>query len=338
MSSASSSSLILADYAQAATLINAAARILILTHVQPDGDAFGSMLGLGHVLGAAGKQVTFAADGGAPSSFAFLPGSDLIRDQIEGVQVDLVIVTDCGDERRAGELGQKARLLAVPWINLDHHRTNTAFADANVMDPAFVSSSECVLTLLDYLGLPLTKDSAQCLLCGMVTDTMCFRIDAVTAATFGIAQRLMAAGADLTVVVQNTVARMSTAALRLWGQVMPTVQIEGKVAWARITLEARKSVGYTETSDGGLVSVLLQADDAFIACVFREKDKQSVDVRLRAVPGFDVATIAAELGGGGHMLASGVTMQGTIDDVEAIVLPLLRKAASQGTPRYIVKP
>jgi phosphoesterase RecJ-like protein len=322
------------DWGKATDLLGAAQRVIILTHIAPDGDAIGSMLGLGHALRALGKQVVMAVDDGVPGALRFLPGADAIRATVDGVQADLVIATDCGDEKRTGKAGEQARRLSVCWINLDHHRTNTGFADANIMDPAFVSAAECVLRWLDYMNVALTPEVAQCLMCGVVTDTMCFRIDAVTSETFHIAQRLMAAGANLTLIVQNTVSRMATSTLKLWAQVMPTVQIDDHIVWARISLAARQQSGYTDSSDGGLVSLLLQADDAYVSCILREKEEKEVDVRFRAVPGFDVASVAAELGGGGHTLASGATLACTVDEAEARVLPLLKAAVRAGSPEY----
>src|SRR5439155_26387298 len=136
---------------------------------------------------------------------------------------------DCGDESRMGEVGKKARKLKKPLIDIDHHRSNTYFGDVNIVSPEAAAAAEVVLDLVDQLRLPLSKEVAQCLLTGLVTDTLCFRTDSTTAATLGKAQRLMEAGADLTNIVQHTVSRMSTNTLRLWAEVFPTIKIEDHV-------------------------------------------------------------------------------------------------------------
>jgi phosphoesterase RecJ-like protein len=322
------------DWDQAADLLASAARVIILAHVSPDGDAIGSMLGLGHALAGLGKQVTLAVDEGTPPYLAFLPGAASIRADLAGVAADLVIVVDCSDERRTGEVGKAARVLALPWINLDHHVTNTGFADANIMDPAFVSSSECVLRWLWRLDAPISPDCAQCLMCGLVTDTLCFRISAVTAETFKIAQHLMVAGANMPQIVQNTIARMPTSALWLWSKIMPTVKLEDHVTWVRMSLEAKREAAYDDSNDGGLVSWMLQAEDAHISCVLKEREGHAVEFSLRAKPGFDVSKVAFQLGGGGHTLASGATVSGTFEEVEARLLPLLKEAARTGALLY----
>ncbi|MBX3064263.1 MAG: bifunctional oligoribonuclease/PAP phosphatase NrnA [Anaerolineae bacterium] len=326
---------ILNDWDKAGTLLAAASRVVILTHVSPDGDAIGSLLGLGHALLATGRQVIMAVDEGVPPNLQFLPGSAQVLPSLAGVTTDLVIVVDCSDERRVGKVGEAARRLQTPWINIDHHVTNVAYADANIMDPAFVSASEAVLNWLHKLNLPLSPDVAQCLLCGLVTDTLCFRISSVTAVTFAVAQELMAAGANLSEIVQNTIARMPTSALLLWKQVMPSVRIEDQVTWARLTLADKQAAAFDDkNSDGGLVSFLLQADDAYISCIFKEKENNQVEISLRSVPGFDVGAVAFNVGGGGHKQASGATLDGTIDEVEAKIIPLLKAAAQAGAPLF----
>jgi phosphoesterase RecJ-like protein len=323
------------DWNEAGALLEGAQQVIILTHVSPDGDAIGSLLGLGHALRSVGKSVTLAVDEGVPDNLRFLPGAAEIQASLNGAQAGLVIAVDCGDESRTGKVGQEARALNVPLINLDHHRTNTLFGDANLVDVATVASAEGVLDWLDHLGIALTPETAQCLLCGLVTDTLCFRTDNVTAVTLSKAQRLMASGAALSFIVQNTVSRMPTAAIKLWAHVMPTVHIEDHVIWAKVTRAARLASGFPEgvdVPDGGLVSLLIQADEAYISCVLREKDDGSVELSIRAVPGFDVSGVAVSLGGGGHKLAAGATLPGPLAEVEAKAIALLREAARAGSP------
>lgn len=319
------------DWEKARKLVNDARQIVVLTHISPDGDAFGSMLGVVNAMRNLGKSAVGAVDGGLSAAFRFLPGAGLVRADLDGVSADLVIVTDCSDERRIGAVGKTARALGVPIINLDHHRTNTLFGDANLVDAETVASAEGVLDWLDNLDVALTPEVAQCLLCGLVTDTMCFRTNNVTAVTLGKAQRLMAAGGDLSEIVQRTVSRIPTAVIRLWAQVMPTVRIEDRVIWAKISRAAFREAGAEDGEDGGLVSLLLQAEDARIACVLREEDS-NIDLSLRAVPGFDVASVAVRLGGGGHLLAAGATLPGPLDEAEARVIPLLKEAAQAVSP------
>src|SRR5258708_21572530 len=165
---------------------------------------------------------------------------------------------------------------------------------------------------------------------------MGFRTDSTKPSTLAKAQRLMESGGDLNFIVQHTLAWLSTSTVRLWAQVMPTLQIADHVIWACVTIMARKAAGKTgnDTKDGGLSSLLLQADDAYISCIFHEKEDSKVEVSLRAVPGFDVSALATSLGGGGHRLAAGATIDGALADVEAKIVPLLKEAAKAGSPTF----
>lgn len=320
------------EWDKAAALLAQARCVLVLTHVSPDGDAIGSMLGLAHALRAMGKDVITAVDEGVPPELAFLPGSETVHASLNGVQADLVIAVDCGDESRMGRVGQVALRSGAPLINLDHHPTNTQFGDANLVDARTTASAEGVLDWLDRLGVPLDRATAYCLLTGVVTDTLCFRTDNVTSETLGKAQRLMAAGAPLAEIVQRTVNRKSYAGLRLWALAMPAVRLEDHVIWATITREMFAQAGYAGSDDAGLVSVLVQAEEAYISAVFRETPEGTVEIGIRAVPGFDTSGVAVALGGGGHRLASGATVREPLETLVPRVVAMLKEAVRAGTP------
>lgn len=325
----------LPDHQPAADLVRAAQRVIVITHLSPDGDAFGSMLGTANALRAMGKTVYTCVDEGLAPRFGFLPGSDEVLPALDGVTADLAIATDCSDERRMGKAGEAIRALGVPLINIDHHRTNTYFGTANIVDAATVSATETVLDWFDAAGIPLTTDAAQCLLCGLVTDTHCFRTDNVRSETLGKAQRLMAAGGNLSQIVQKAMGRMSLGVIHLWGQVFPTVQCEDGVIWAKLTYAAREQAsGGDKKADGDLVTMLLQVDEAAVSCVIREEKDGSIDLSMRGMPGYNVAEVALALGGGGHILAAGARLAGTLESAEQQVIPLLKEAARKGQPVY----
>ncbi len=318
------------DWDRAATLVVAASDVVIVTHLGPDGDAIGSLLGLGWALRQLGKRVTVAADDGVPENLRFLPGAEEVQTDLHDMAPDLVIAVDCGDRSRMGQVGAAALAHNAPLINLDHHVTNTYFGDANLVNPETVAAAEGVFDWLPRLGVEMDLQIATCLLTGIVTDTLCFRTNNVTADVLGKAQALMNAGAPLTEITQRTVMRKSYAALRLWAAVMPTMQLEDGVIWAKIDRQTRQAVGYTDNGDGGLVSLLVSADEAAVAAVFRERDDGRIEIGFRAKPGFDVSGVALELGGGGHVLAAGATVDGPLDAVVEKTLAMLRRAVNAG--------
>ncbi len=320
------------DWAEAGRLVAAARRVVVVTHLSPDGDAIGSMLGLMWALRQLGKTVIPAVDDGVPSTFSFLPGADEVRARLRAVKPDLVIAVDCGDEARMGRVGAAARAGGGPLINLDHHVTNTHFGDANLVDVETVASAEGVYDWLPRLGVALDERMATCLLTGIVTDTLGFRTSNVTPAALGKAQALMEAGASLYAIVRRTLLQKPYAVLRLWAAVMPKVTLEDGVIWAVIDRQIRELTGYASNGDGGLVSLLISVEEADIAAVFREREDGRVEIGLRAVPGFDVSPVALALGGGGHALASGATVDGPLHEVVERTVQMLRQAAREGTP------
>ncbi len=320
------------DWSEASALVANAQRVLIVTHIGPDGDAIGSLMGLASALRGQGKSVITAVDDGVPPDLRFVPGADEVHAVLDNVEVDLCIAVDCGDERRMGAVGQVAKQTGRPLINLDHHPTNTFFGDANLVDPQTVAAAEGVLDWLDYMQVPLDLTTATCLLTGLVTDTLCFRTDNVTVRTLGKAQRLMDLGAPLSEIVQRTVNRKTYAGLRLWQAAMPGVQLEDHVIWASITQEMFDQSGFDGTDDDGLVSMLVQVEEAYISAVFREKPDGAVEIGMRAVPGFDTSAVAVLLGGGGHRLASGATVDEPLETLVPRVVALLKDAVRAGSP------
>ena len=311
-------------------LIDAAQTIVLLTHVNPDGDAIGSLMGITHALMPLGKTLIPAVDGGTPGHLSFIPGSDQIHVDLKGITTaDLVISVDASDIQRLGEAGKVALAFGVPMIMVDHHRTNTGFGTVNLLQPDTASCAEIVLEWIEALSLPITPEIAWSLLTGIVTDTLCFRVNAVTSGTLEKAARLMAAGASLPIIAQQTVNRRSMSSFKLWAQVLPTMQNEDRVIWAVVDKSALKAAQYTdEGGAGGLVQLLNEADGADIAAVFREKPDGAVELHLRAQPGFNVASVALRLGGGGHVLAAGATIVGPISEAVTRVVPLLKEAAT----------
>jgi len=320
------------DWAEATSLIQSAQKILIVTHVSPDGDAFGSMLGLANGLRSLGKDVDCAVDGGVDSYMAFLPNSDLVHSKLTEGEWDVMISTDSSDEPRTGDCGAYGRAHSQKVINLDHHATNTMFGDVFLVDSIAVSATEIAFRWLETMNLPLDTAIALPLLTGLVTDTLGFRTGNVTADTLSIAQKLIGAGASLAEVTARTLDNRPFDALLVWRYALATAELhEGGLLSAHVTLEDAHRVGMTEANDLGLVGFLVKVDEAIIAVVFKEVEGGKINVSMRAKSGFNVSGVAFALGGGGHVQAAGATVDGTLDEVKARVIPMLIEAAKQGT-------
>jgi len=307
-------------------LIQPARCPLLICHVAPDGDAIGSLTGLGRALHQMGLEPTLACSDSVPSRFDYIPDVETVVQKV-GAPFDLVISLDCSDLGRLGRFSQMPTFGSVPLLNIDHHVTNLNFGDVNLVDSQASSTAEIVLRLLEHMAVPLDAEMATCLLVGIVSDTRGFSTSNVTAQVMESALRLMRAGASLPYITQQSLNRRPTTAIFLWGAALALVQVEDGVIWTNIPLAMRRAAGYAGNGDAGLASFLVSSTDADIAAVFVECEDGRIEVGLRAAPGFDVAQVALQLGGGGHALAAGCQISGPLEKIQARVLDALRDSA-----------
>jgi len=309
-------------------LATAASRVQLVSHIDPDGDAIGSLLGLAWLLRAQGKTVLLTCDDAVPEPYGWLPGSEEIRPpSLAGpCPRDLLVCLDCSDLSRMGELAQGlAGDAPVPLINIDHHVTNTLFGSVNLVDPGCVATAQLVLGLADALGWEQTPSSALCLLTGIVTDTRGLRTSNVDAQVLRAVLRLAESGASLSEITRRTLDQRPLNVVRLWGEAMGRLQLEDGVLWTEVSREMLARWPSSQDGMTGLSNFLAGVQEASIIAVFVERDDgRSVDVGLRAAPGYDVSGVAVRLGGGGHPQASGCTLRGDLQEVRERVLEEIR--------------
>lgn len=299
-----------------------AQRILIISHIRPDGDAVGSILGLGMMLEELGKEVNLVLEDGVPLVFHHLTGADRVYRRVAGVY-DLIIVVDCSDIDRIGgvldEYGQ-------PDVNIDHHPTNTQFAWLNLVRENAVATVEIIYDLALELSYPINLAVAEALLTGLLTDSLGFRTSNTSPRTLRIAADLMEKGANLQELYRLAMLEKSIAAVRYWGQGLSRIQLENRLVWTSLSLEDRQKADYPGRDDADLVNILSRIKDSDVCVVFVEQTDGTVKVSWRAQPGFDVAQIATQFGGGGHTPAAGAEIKGDLQWVEKEVLEATRKS------------
>jgi phosphoesterase RecJ-like protein len=316
---------------QARDLISRNRTILLLTHQRPDGDALGSMLGLGHMLRAAGKKTFPVLAEGISSVFRYLPGSGEIRAELPPAY-DISILVDCADSERVSlPEGTTAR---PPDLIIDHHITNERFAGINLVDPKSTATAELITDLAEELGLSIPPEAAMCLLAGVVTDTLGFRTPNTGLHTLDVVQRLVRAGGALSDTIERSLHRRSLAAARYWGAGLSRLERDGDIVWTRLTLEDRRVAGYPGRDDADLVNILSSIDGPAAAVIFIEQDGGKIKVSWRVGSGLDVTGLAISFGGGGHPAASGANIAGSLEDVSRNVLARTKDwlAASRAQP------
>jgi phosphoesterase RecJ-like protein len=291
----------------------AAHSVLIASHVRPDGDAIGSLLGLGLALEEGGKKVQMVLEDGVSSTFRHLEGADKIHTKIDGA-FDTFITVDCADFRRTGKPFQS---FSQPDINIDHHITNEQFGKLNLVEGQEVATSAILTNHLPLWGYPITKAIAAALLTGIVTDTLGFRTSNVTPEAMRQAATLMDTGADMPELYMRGLVRRSYASARYWGAGLTNLERKDGMVWGTLTLADRKVAGYSGNDDADLINIISAIDGFKVGMIFVEQPKNRVKISWRALaPGINVSAIATHFGGGGHAAAAGADVEGALEDVK----------------------
>jgi phosphoesterase RecJ-like protein len=302
-------------------------RILAVTHIDPDGDAIGSLSAVGQAFVQMGLRVTLACDDNVPARFAYLPMAADVQKRLDSqAGYDLVVAVDCADEFRMGNVFADLPNPKPSVLNVDHHVTNTYFGDFNVIEPAAASTTEILYGLFLELGVEITPDIALSLLTGLVTDTLGFRTMGVTANTLRTAADLIDAGADLGYVSMQALNLRAFSTMKLWRTGMNKMQFDDGLVWTAISNEERHAAEFRSSSSVGLTNLLADVEEAVMAAVLMESDDGLVKVSLRCRPPYDVAEVAVEHGGGGHVLAAGCTLPGPLEEAEATLVRSCKEA------------
>jgi phosphoesterase RecJ-like protein len=294
-----------------------AREILIASHVRPDGDAVGALLGFGLALQGSGKKVQMVLADGVPSSFKHLDGADQVKTSIEGT-FDTFITVDCADFKRTGKPFQS---IGQPDINIDHHITNEKFGKLNLIEGEEVATSAILTNHLPEWGFQITKPIAAALLTGIITDTLGFRTSNVTPESLRQAATLMETGADMPELYMRGLVYRSYPAAKYWGCGLSKLQSKDGIVWGTLTLIDRKTAGYFGNDDADLINIISAIDGFKVGMIFVEQTDQRVKISWRALePGIDVSPIAKFFGGGGHAAAAGADIDGTLEEVQTKVL------------------
>jgi len=309
--------------ATAAAAIDGAQRVALACHVNPDGDALGSMLGLFHVLRAAGRDVvaSFPPPFVIAPHYRELPGLELLMEPDEfPEEPDVMVTFDCGSLGRLGDLERSAKA-ARELIVIDHHISNDRYGSINLVEPEAAASGWVVLRLVDELGLPLNRDAAVALYAALVCDTGRFQYDTTTPEVFDMARRLTEFEVPVSRLSRTLFEEHRFAYLRLLGDALGSAELvrEQRFIWTAITQDMLQRHGVEMEEVEGLIDILRRAAEAEVTCVLKEERDGTVRVSLRSLGEVDVRRIAEAHGGGGHRFAAGFTSDLEVADVVARV-------------------
>ena len=319
----------MSDLRELRSLVANMRRALVVSHISPDGDTIGSALALARALRQRGVVVRLSCADPVPAELRFLPGSVEFA-ATHWSDEDAIVVVDTSDTERLGSIHDADAFARVLVVNIDHHVTNVGYGDINLVSQK-ASTAELVAELLEFWGIALDPEIATCLLTGLVTDTQGFRTGNTTADTFGAAQRLVAAGASLSKVMDAAFNHRSLGAMRLWAAALWQAKLEDGLMWLEVTQSLLKSIGVGPEACKGLVNFASTVHEAKVVIVFREQDDGTVDVSFRSTAAHDVSRIALSLGGGGHPQAAGCLVPGPFGEARELVLRLVRRSLADGS-------
>ena len=298
------------NYGALLNLFNRYHDFALSTHINPDGDAIGSELGLYCFLTRLGKSVKMFNTDAVPGNYKFLPNWERIEDihTLRTYQPEVLIVLDASTLERIGKTLAKSLLPTHKLVNIDHHATAEAFGDINLIMPSASSTSEIVYKLIKSHQTPIDKSCALCLYTGLMFDTGCFRYSNTTAETHRIAAELIEVGEFAPdEVYRNVYEQLPVAKIRLSSEILRTLRVtdDGKIASVYATQAMFRKTRATADAVEGIVNQIQAIAGVEVALCVSEMTDRTAKVSLRSQGHVDVSQLAAEFEGGGHARAAG---------------------------------
>jgi phosphoesterase RecJ-like protein len=318
------------DLQQAVTFIRERDDFLIVSHVQPDGDAISSTVAAGWILEKLGKKFTMLNEGPVPSRLDFLwKSSEILSagDVHQDRQYRNVICVDCADYARVGTANQwfapDAELL-----NIDHHPTNDGYGRVNLMKFHAAATTEILFELLDKMEIGLDAEIATAIYTGLLTDTGGFRYSNTSPRVMAMASRLLEAGVNGPELAELLLERMTLGQLRITQRGLSRISFspDQQISWVWVNSEDLKETGATNEDLEGLVNYPRNIEGIEVGLLFKQNGQESVKVSLRSTGRVNVAAVAQHFGGGGHVRAAGCRLTDPLPEVISKVIAVVQKA------------
>ena len=300
----------------------------IVGHVRPDGDCVGSQLGLALALKAAGKTVTCWNEDAMPQKYAFLDPAGLFQKPKRGRKFDCVVATDCASFERLGRAGQCVGRRKL-FINIDHHESNTRYADVNWVSEREPSTGELIYRLLKVARWPITRRIADCLFTAVSTDTGSFQYPTTRPGTFHASAELVTRGADLAKICEEVYQSYPLSRARLLKHLYSRFRLthHDQIAWFWLKQADFARTGAESSDTEGLIDHIRAIAPVVVACVFEEIEPELTRISLRSKSDrVNVNEIAAQFGGGGHPGAAGARIPGKPLSVQRKVIAAVKRA------------
>lgn len=308
---------------QVADVLRERQRFVVMSHARPDGDALGCTLAMTLCLQQLGKDVVAWNEDGMLDKLRFLPSSELvIKPPAEPQPFDVAIVLDNAVKNRAGRCIEAVAPGAL-WINIDHHITNDRYGDLAYIDATAPATGQILYELFRRGELPLTYPMADNLFVAISTDTGSFQYPNTTARTYEIGAELVKAGVKVGDLSQKMYESYPRRRLDLLREMLNVLRFtsDDRVASFALTSATAQRLGVQPEDNEGLIDHIRSVQGVVVAAFFEELGDERVRISLRSKsPKADVSKICGQFGGGGHTLAAGARIRGTLHDVQEKVL------------------
>ena len=322
------------DWSPLIEIVQSSERFVLSSHVRPDADALGSELGLAYALESLGKSVRIVNPSAASPNLAFLDqagrakkiGESMTADEARDTDVHIVVDTSAWTQLQ--DVGDVIRTTLARKVVIDHHVSSDDLGGLTIKDTTAAATGELIFELAQAMEAEISETAATALYCAIATDTGWFRFPSTTSRTMHIAGQLIDFGAKPHVLYSLLYEQHSAARMRLYGRVLSrlTVDCDGQLAYLTVSREDFKETGAVPADTEDLVNASLQIAGTKASFIAIEQPNQTVKVSFRGRVDTNVAAVAEQFGGGGHKLASGATLAGSLAEALAIVLPAMQQA------------
>ncbi len=307
--------------------------ICVAGHIRPDGDCVGSQLGLTLALRNEGKKVVCWNEDATPQKYEFLDPNHILQRPKRGLKFDCVIATDAASFER---LGSVARCITQrkTFINIDHHQSNTRYADVNWVSAPAPSTGELIFRLLKAAKWPITRPIADCLFTAVSTDTGSFQYPNTRPGTYHVAGELVRRGADLARICDEVYQSYPLSRARLLRHIYSHFRLthENQIAYFWLKKADFARSGAASSDSEGLIDHIRAIAPVVVACVFEELEPELTRISLRSKSEkVNVNDVAAQFGGGGHPAAAGARIAGRPLSVQRKVISAIKKALNSSS-------
>ena len=302
--------------------------ICVVGHIRPDGDCVGSQLGLTLALRNEGKKVACWNEDRIPQKYDFLDADGIIQKPRKGLKFDCVVAADAATFERLGSVGRCVSNRKL-FINIDHHESNSRFADLNWVSAREPSTGELIFRLLKIAKWPITKRIADSLFTAVSTDTGSFQYASTRPGTYHVAGELVRRGADLAKICDEVYQSYPLSRARLLRHIYSHFHLthQDQIAYFWLKKADYARTGADSGDSEGLIDHIRAIAPVVVACVFEEIDPQLTRISLRSKSEkVNVNAIAAQFGGGGHPAAAGARIPGSPLSAQRKVIAAVKKA------------